>query len=1237
VSDITTATSRRIGEIFVDRGLVTAEQLERALELQLQSGDRLGEVLVAHFGVPRLELASVLAEQWSDADRPAAFVSPDVPAAPAAPSLADVEREVEEIDRRPLGEIFVQSGFVTAEELERALVAQKETGQRLGEALVAQGSITRLELASALAEQWAGLPKLRPPSSPQPERQDGRSDGFPPAPSAPLDPHSPPPAEPALGARLDELATRLDDLAGQAAAAGELTELRARLDELAARPIADSDAADRATERLDELAHRVQSLADLTAERAGVAERLDELERRVQAVGALDGDLIALRHGLDELQSRPAADPEAPRRLQELEHRVASLPASPAADGLPREAETRLDALEHRLAATAAADDVREAFGAVREEIREIAAHLDEPGDAPAVDALMRRIEGIEARLSDASEQHKVRTAIAELQAEVGALGGHDEKGRLDELAERLEGLESVVPAASVLDQLRDDVAALVARGASEDGLARRVDALAGDVERLQSEPRPAPGPDPELLARLDHVERQLTVTVAAEEVREVFAAVRTEMSEVDARLDGATVAPDLLADVEELRARLDARELHAVERSDLDALRAALAELRRELVALASRDDRGRFDAIHARLDELARGRVEHDPSAALVELAERQAAIEARAALLEERPDTAAELAAMRAELLAIAARPEPDRSIAPRVDDLAARLDRLAAESARSDDVDALRHAVAELELRPTADPTLPDRLGELAHRTEAWQSAATGLDALAARVGELERRPQGKAGLGDAVNELRATVSALDERLEATAASAASTADAASLRQRLDALAARVGELSQRAAGDPSLAGRLEAAEERLAGELVALRRHADEKAATLTVAATELEAALLGRIGAAVAGFDARSDELGRTLSTELDHLAGRLEEVEALTLRAAALEEGSRAAQVRLDELGDAVEAQRTAWTETVETVERHTATLRTRTERHAEELASLAQAGEQHDRAVAQLGEDVGARLELLAASGDAEARAGLDALRDRLAALASTLDELSATAASSLEQSREVTARVDELAARDTKRADAERAELDVLATRVEELDAAGIVARDEARAELEQLTGSLGWRLEKVEDALAGDDTAELRDAVARVEQRQDVQEELQDERVRVTEKALRKGLTALAERLAQSEEDYVRAGNALRRSIERLGSAIVETDVATAERTSDALALHHANATAYVAFAPTPDGYRLVAVDGRAPAVGEQVQLPQCEAALRVTRLGTSPIPLDTRPCAYLERV
>jgi len=61
----TAVSSRLIGAFFVEKGLVTQEQLDLALQKQQESGERLGEIIVADYGVSRLELASVLADRFS--------------------------------------------------------------------------------------------------------------------------------------------------------------------------------------------------------------------------------------------------------------------------------------------------------------------------------------------------------------------------------------------------------------------------------------------------------------------------------------------------------------------------------------------------------------------------------------------------------------------------------------------------------------------------------------------------------------------------------------------------------------------------------------------------------------------------------------------------------------------------------------------------------------------------------------------------------------------------------------------------------------------------------------------------------------------------------------------------------------------------------------------------------------------------------------------------------------------
>jgi hypothetical protein len=60
------AAKRKLGDIFVERGLITEEQLQEALAQQRETGGKLGEVLVDLGFVTRVALAGVIGEQWNE-------------------------------------------------------------------------------------------------------------------------------------------------------------------------------------------------------------------------------------------------------------------------------------------------------------------------------------------------------------------------------------------------------------------------------------------------------------------------------------------------------------------------------------------------------------------------------------------------------------------------------------------------------------------------------------------------------------------------------------------------------------------------------------------------------------------------------------------------------------------------------------------------------------------------------------------------------------------------------------------------------------------------------------------------------------------------------------------------------------------------------------------------------------------------------------------------------------------
>ena len=326
----------------------------------------------------------------------------------------------------------------------------------------------------------------------------------------------------------------------------------------------------------------------------------------------------------------------------------------------------------------------------------------------------------------------------------------------------------------------------------------------------------------------------------------------------------------------------------------------------------------------------------------------------------------------------------------------------------------------------------------------------------------------------------------------------------------------------------------------------------------------------------GRLTDQIAGVDARLDERTGALSVELSSLGMRVDEVLGLHHK------DFQSARQAHETLTERVAGLQSLHEEAAGAATDAAAKLASRVDALAKRLRDQAAgAKEASEQVVARLGELEGLRAD----------------------------DVESAKIAGA-----ELVARLDDLAVRSAAAAvEAERAlrdEIGGVAARLEERDADGIEAREELRAELERVASSVGWRLERIEESLAADESAQLRASVAELEQRLEGQIAIGDEQVRVTERALRKGLASLGERLAENESSYVEAGNALRRSIERLGAAVVEADERIADRDDDAPGQFDGQ-TAYVAFAPMEDGYRMVELQGEPPVVGGEVEVPGVE--------------------------
>jgi hypothetical protein len=76
----------RLGEILLERGKIEAEDIDRALELQLERGDKIGKILVDMGTVAHRDVLAALSDQL---DVPLAAVDGAPPSAPELEGLSD--------------------------------------------------------------------------------------------------------------------------------------------------------------------------------------------------------------------------------------------------------------------------------------------------------------------------------------------------------------------------------------------------------------------------------------------------------------------------------------------------------------------------------------------------------------------------------------------------------------------------------------------------------------------------------------------------------------------------------------------------------------------------------------------------------------------------------------------------------------------------------------------------------------------------------------------------------------------------------------------------------------------------------------------------------------------------------------------------------------------------------------------------------------------------------------------
>ena len=248
------------------------------------------------------------------------------------------------LGRRTIGEILLEHGYVTKEQVDEATAVQAETGRPLGQILVEAGTITRLELASALAEQWSdsGAP-IAPPV------------GMALSGSGPALGLSEPSAgsAPALGG--SELLSRLESIEA------ELQKLAAVETELERLSAADS---------VDRLAPLRTVVAELSDRMSATEPALEEIGRRLEFLVVERGDAARL----DELATVVA---ELQEQLASLSQNVDG--ASESSRQIATDAWSALDGIRDQIGALSAR--ISDAAGG--QEVEQLRALIDELSQRP--------------------------------------------------------------------------------------------------------------------------------------------------------------------------------------------------------------------------------------------------------------------------------------------------------------------------------------------------------------------------------------------------------------------------------------------------------------------------------------------------------------------------------------------------------------------------------------------------------------------------------------------------------------------------------------------------------------------------------------------------------------------------------------------------------------------------------------------------------------------------------------
>lgn len=120
---------KKLGELLLQAGKITNQQLEASLRIQQKTGEKLGQIISRLGFVSKEQLNAILLFQRNQSTIPHG------------------------VNNLRLGQLLVSKGLITNEQLESALKAQKISQKRIGDILIQYGYITHSTLSKFISLQ----------------------------------------------------------------------------------------------------------------------------------------------------------------------------------------------------------------------------------------------------------------------------------------------------------------------------------------------------------------------------------------------------------------------------------------------------------------------------------------------------------------------------------------------------------------------------------------------------------------------------------------------------------------------------------------------------------------------------------------------------------------------------------------------------------------------------------------------------------------------------------------------------------------------------------------------------------------------------------------------------------------------------------------------------------------------------------------------------------------------------